>query len=136
MNLIALKAFRNVKSLRLRGKDQKSTVEGSIHDDHVHKGARFAMGDQKTLADMHEADQATAVQVASLIAAGCVGEADNEDTVAAVAAEVKADYLRAKRDADKDAASNAGALGNQLLAAIAALQTKAAKQQSRQESEG
>ena len=127
MNLIAKKHFRNVKSLRLRGKDMKSNIEGSIHDDHVHKGARFAIGDAKTLPELLDADQAAAVQVASLIAAGCVGLADDKDTVADVEADVKADAARAKRDAEKDAACNAGALGQQLLAAIAALQAKAAK---------
>lgn len=127
MNLIALKNFRNVKSLRLRGKNMESTVEGNIHDDHVHKGARFAIGDARTLPDLLDEDQSAAVQVASLIAAGVAGLADDEDVVADVEADVRADELKEKRDSEKDAVANTGALGQKLLAAITALQAKAAK---------
>lgn len=122
MDLIALKDFRNVQHLRLKEEDKDgkvtSTVDGSIHDDHIHKGARFSIGTGKTLKDVQKQDAALAQAIASLSVAGCVGDANDKELCRLVAEEIALDKNRAEHAKKLNAAASDSALVQQLVAAL------------------
>ena len=116
MKLIALKSFRNVASLRLREEDGASKVDGSIHSDHVHKGAVFDVGAAKDLDGLRKADRPSAEIVAQLFIAGCIGDATDAKTVQAVKDELAAEARKEETAKKADAQSSAAQLGEQVVA--------------------
>lgn len=116
MKLIALRDFANNIGLDPESHDLN-------HDGQVDKGTVFEIGqgvnDLKTLA---KRDKASAMLVAQLTAAGCVGDATDAKVVKAVQDEIALDKKReetAKR-------LNAAADGSALVAQLTALLAKAA----------
>ncbi len=124
MNLIALRDFRNVAHLKLK-KAGKSTVTGAVHDDHIHRGATFAIGDEKDLASLNKADPATAAVVAQLIVAKCVGDADDEKVVAAVKEQVELDKKREESHKRLNENANNSLLVEKILATLTGKTAKA-----------
>lgn len=72
MNLIALRDFRNPDKQQIKVKD-------ALHPDHIHKGSRFELDERAKNNDR---------LILELNAAGCIGDANNEQTCKAIDAEV------------------------------------------------
>ncbi len=115
MKLIALKDFRNVPGLELK-------IADAEHDNHVHKGAIFDIGNGKTLKDCSKADQVT---VAQLTVAGCVGDGTDAKLIKAIEEEVAADEKAAQAAAKANSSASDSALVAQLLAILKGEKAKA-----------
>lgn len=95
MQLIALRSFRN----------QGRTIEvaDAKHADHIHKGAIFAIGDNKPYEDEKQGFKAlTNPQrelVAALNGANCIGNAADPKIVAAVKRELAEEAAAVKAEA-------------------------------------
>ena len=96
MNLVATSDFRNTNPDLIE-------VDGALHANHIHKGARLTIGGEAKI------DKLTAAQkrvVAALNAAGRVVDEDEQPAkVKEIDAEIAADKASAERQKAKDAAS-------------------------------
>ena len=113
MNLIALKDFRNVRTLKL-------SITGAKHPDHVHKGARFKLGPEtsnNTIEELNAADDVIAQSAAKLIAAGVAAPADDK-TIAAVEKEIEQDAKREEQAAKLNEKASLSHLGSAALEAM------------------
>ncbi len=88
MKLIALRDFRNPNPKLIKPTD-------AIHEDHIHKGARF---------EIDENAKGNDELIAQLNAANAIGDADDEKTCRAIDKEVALE----KKKAAADAAAAAG----------------------------
>ena len=124
MKLIAMRDFRNVAILGLKEPSEKdptvlvSKLSGVQHDDHVHKGCLFEIGAAKDLKGLQKLERDKAVIVASLIAAGVAGEADDPKVVQSVKDEVEVDRKREARVKELDTRAQLSGLGQQVISAM------------------
>lgn len=112
MKLIATRPFRNVASLGLKEeRDGKmvSTIEGSQHDDHVHKGAIFSIGPENLtlngsdtengkvvshLQKLNKVNPQAAYNISLLVHAGCIADATDKKAVEKVKLSIEEDASR------------------------------------------
>ena len=83
MKLKAISDFRNT---------HKFKVPGAANEDHIHKGAEF---------EVDEKDKSLLPILAQLAAAGRIVDAGNKEAWAAIDAEVKAEKVKAEKEAKK-----------------------------------
>ena len=132
MKLIAKRSFRNVASLRLKD-DGKSVVDGSTHDDHIHKGAIFSIGDDKfklnndDLFKLRKSDSAAAEVVSLLVHSDCIGDATDAKVVEAVKLSIAEDEKREANAKKLDQAAQNQSVVNQILTMLKGLKPEAGK---------
>ncbi len=117
MKLIALRYFRNVGG--------KLKIENAAHPAHVHKGARFSIGQGETMQAVNDEDPKTGQYLAMLFVAQAVAEATAE-SIARVEVELEVDAKREARAKELDAAATvkgANASFLDLLARVNQLQS-------------
>jgi hypothetical protein len=125
MKLIAKQDFRNVAALGLK-EDGKSTIVGTKHDDHIHKGAVFDIGPvASNVQELAKKDRAAGQVVAMLISTGAVGDANDPTVVQSVKDDIAADEKRTAAADKLNAQSAASCLGDTILSALST--KKAAK---------
>lgn len=87
MKLVAVSAFRNTNPGRIK-------VEGALHANHVHKGARLSIGGDLPLEKLSQEDRDLVVL---LNIANRIVEPSQTEAVAAIDAEAKAEAEAQKR---------------------------------------
>ena len=129
MKLIATRSFRNVPSLRLK-EDGKTTISDAKHNDHIHRGAVFEIGDTNLklnnadLQKLRKSDSAAAEVVALLVHAEAVADANDPEAVAKVKAAIEEDNRRAANAAKLDQTAAGQSLVVQLLTALKSFNPK------------
>ena len=111
MNLIALRGFKN------NAKDQIIMVGDPVHEDGVHKGARFSIGGDKSYKEMR--DKKLLDLIANLNHAECIGDAADKALCKRIDDEVATE---ARQQKEATAAASSGGTADVARAVAAALQ--------------